>query len=138
MARKSRNRGGRPPYQTKNPDSQSEPYTAIYMSMSHSPAWLSLNGDQRDLYRFCLERYTTNPFKEYPDAGITDPEEIARHFFMNWALAKCYVGRSKNTFYANLKILCDRGFIKRKYSGHRRGDKSLYEYSEDWKNWKQK
>ncbi len=123
----------RKPYESAKPGSGGhDPYVGLYFSMTHSPAWLDLTGNQRDLYRVCKEQYKQKrPAKRYPDHKPFDRDEV---FSLSWYRVKEAVPQGETTFYKDLKALVDHGFIRvLSQGGYKR--ETVYELSDQWKFW---
>ena len=119
----------------KMKDCETGPYIKMYTSMTNSPAYISLTGNQRALYMFCrFQEYNKDnkPGKKYRNLK---PGNNSKSFFMSWDLVqeiKLY--KSENTFYKDLKRLIELGFIDCLYYGKPGGNKSIYVYSDKWRN----
>ena len=111
------------------------PYIKMYTSMTTSPAYISLTGNQRALYMFCrFQEYNkdNNPRKEYPDLKAGNS---SKPFFMSWDLVNTIsLYKSENTFYKDLKRLMELGFIECLRYGKPGGNKSIFAYSDKWRN----
>ena len=120
-------------------NSSHDTYVAMYTSMMNKPVFMSLTGNQKYLYTFCRwQKYNNenNPGKVYPEwKECQNPNA----FFMNWDLAKKFhLYKSETTFYRDLKQLVESGFIDCLYSGRKGRNKSIYIYSDRWRNYKPK
>lgn len=130
----TRNRGKH--FKMKN--CENGPYIKMYTSMTTSPAYISLTGNQRALYMFCrFQEYngSNEPWKEYTNLKAGNS---SKPFFLNWKLAKVNgLYKTKYTFYKDLQRLIELGFINCLHDGKPGGNKSIFAYSDKWQNVKQ-
>ena len=132
-----RKRSERQSYESNKPGTAGHDYfVQLYFSQRHSVAYRLLTGNQRELYIFCREQEynaLNNPSKEYPSwkAG-----KRKKAFFMNWGLVQeISLYRSENTFYKDLQKLIDVGLICRIFNGKPYRKKSIYTYSDRWREY---
>lgn len=105
-----------------------DPYTALYKTMLTSKAWKSLNGNQKELYRFCRAQLYAK--KKPPNVKPGKPP-----FFMNWKIgAAAGLYATEKTFYKDLDRLVKTGFLDCLYNGLNDRKKSIYEYSDRWQS----
>ena len=126
---------GRKRYESMKPGTGfHDSYVAMYASMTNSPAFIALTGNQRELYRFCRSQlYTKNkPRDDFPDCEAFQPQEV---FYMNWGIAKATEPyKDQKTFRKDLKRLIEVGFIECLYDAKKSGKKSVYIFSDKWWN----
>lgn len=107
----------------------------IYMSMLLSPAWQDLSSKQKELYLCCKAQYYGQSGKRAVDN--TDNTK----FYLNKALwcgvYKVYSNSNQNSFYKDIGVLIEHGFIKRLESGKITRTKNRYQYSNKWIDWKE-
>lgn len=124
----------RKPFESARPGGGGhDPYVGLYFSMTHSPAWLDLTGNQRDLYRICREQYMQKgPAKQYPDYKPFDRDEV---FSLCWEKVREAAPQRETTFYKDLKILVEHGFLRvLAAGGYKRA--TVYELSGEWRFWR--
>ncbi len=112
-------------------------YFPYFSSQRNSLAFKKLTGNQRELYAICREqqynRHGKKPGELYPDWKECQLDTV---FFMNWGLVQeTGLYRSKHTFYNDLQKLIELGFIECLYNGKTSRNKSIYKYSERWRNY---
>lgn len=125
----------RKPFESAKPGSSGhDRYVGLYDSMTDSPAWRDLSGNQRDLYRICKSQYMKKgPAKRYPDYKPYDRDEV---FSLSWTKAdKEGAPQGESAFYRDMKILEKHGFITvLAHGGYKR--ETVYELSDQWRFWK--
>ena len=109
----------------------------LYESMLVSPAFLDLSPRQRCLYLACKAQCygKRKPSKDFPQIDSLKDDTM---FYLNWsAVAKygLYTSTMHATFYRDMKVLCEHGFIRQVSSGKLRHEKSIYQYSANWQTW---
>jgi hypothetical protein len=111
-------------------------YVGIYRSMTESPAWKALTGDQVKLYIFCREQIAAKqkPGHDFPMYEAYQGNDV---FYMNWKKVQ-FLGlyrTNKDKFYRDIAALCELGFIERLYYGKSARQKSVYRYSSKWQEY---
>lgn len=136
----------RKPYESAKPGSghgkNGDPYVALYASMTNSRAWHSLTGNQRELYRFCRSQISAKqkPCSEFPDY---EPYQDDAVFYMGNALGitlglyAARNGKISNTFYKDLRVLEERGFIDCLINRRKSRKKSIFRFTDRWKTYGQ-
>lgn len=128
-------RGKSPPkkWQTDTRRNRRQSFSKIYSNMLTSPAWCDLTGAQKALYIACRDQ------EMRPHPRVTDTPADDQLFNMNRAL---YVGRYKlyksnnlKGFFRDMRELVRHGFISVYRSGKNTRQKSIYSYSDKWKDW---
>ena len=120
------------------PPKVAETSANIFRSMMFSKAWHDLTNRQRNLYLTAKAMYygTRKPEKDFPDIPAFRGDD---KFFLNIGEAVKYGSYSKGMhweFYKDIKALEDHGFIKTISNGRARKTKTIYQYSDGWKEWK--
>lgn len=110
----------------------------IYESMMRSDAFKSLTITQKYLYVVCKAQYMgkTKPGQLYKETPQLQGEEF---FFLSWNQVQEYgvYGMGNKTqakFYRDMKVLQEKGFIKKVSKGRAR-QRSVYEYIDEWKHY---
>ena len=108
---------------------------SIFESMLQSDSFKALKARQRFLYILCKSQYygKKKPRHEFPDNEELKSDDL---FFLNWAAVKRYALYSdtdSSTFYKDMKVLTDRGFIEKVASGKPNHSKTIYKFSDKWK-----
>ena len=102
-------------------------FTPLYHSQTFHDSYLSLNGRQRSLYY-----YMKTQFKGNPDRIVfTFPWNLADKNSKNSNSCKLYTG--KKTFYDDIKVLIDKGFIDCVENNKNLRKSNKYKFSERWK-----
>lgn len=106
----------------------------ITESMMQSNTFKSLNKAQRLLMVACTMQ---NYGKRKPERDYTDIDEISENcFYFNVDIAinayELYKPTDSSTFYKDMQVLIDKGFIERVSSGKSHRKKSIYRYSSKW------
>lgn len=103
----------------------------IFESMLRSAAWKSLSGNQKALYVTCKSQYYD--VKKHPN-------DDRMQFYMNQSLwlnkYELYTLANHASFYRDMKVLIDRGFIECAENGKSTRTKSVYRYNNRWPEWK--
>lgn len=105
----------------------------IYSSMILSKVWQDLSAKQQTLYLHCKLQY-------YGQSGrrAVDPNDNTK-FYFNRALwcdtYKLYSRGNQNGFYKDMNILIEYGFINKIESGRVTRTKSIYQYSNKWREY---
>lgn len=107
----------------------------IYESMLTSKAFAFLTDRQKMLYVCCKAQYygKRKPGRDYPDVEQLQGEEL---FYLNWAAIQrygLYKPSMHSNFYRDMKVLCDMGFIEKVASGAGQRRKSIYRFSDKWR-----
>lgn len=107
----------------------------IFESMLLSQAFQSLNARQRILYVICKAQYygKRKPEKDYPEIDQFQGDD---KFYLNWSLVQrygVYRPSMSSNFYADMKALADKGFIEIISSGKTHRKKTIYKFSDRWK-----
>lgn len=108
-------------------------FARIYSNQLICPAWLDLTNAQRVLYIACRDREF---FKHPAETGTAADDNL---FFMNRDLYVNYYGlykaNNKRGFIRDRNALISHGFISIYRSGKNTRTKSVYTYSDKWKEW---
>ena len=103
----------------------------IYISMLMSKAWKELSAKQHELYLYCKAQYYAEKKKPIADNSLS--------FTMNqskWRdLYELYTSSNKNSFYRDMNVLIEHGFIRCIYCGSTTRTKSIYEFSDKWQKY---
>lgn len=122
-------------------------YRRDALSLEISPAWLDLSAIAREMYHEMKRQYNGRPNKEIAVLyGNVDMERLTRLFFYNQAIAiqSGLYGRTRTgefgfnarTFRQARQELIDHGFIQIFREGKGQGNKTIYEFIPNWKQWK--
>ena len=108
----------------------------IFNSMLIHPAFMALKTRQKLLYIYCKNQYygKRKPKADFPDIESLQSDEC---FYMNLGLAVdygLYTRTGRKEFYSDLKSLCEAGFIECVSSGRSTKSRSIYRFSDKWKN----
>lgn len=127
----------RKPYESaKTGPHDHDGYVGIYRSMTGSPAWHALTGDQVKLYIFCREQIAARqkPGNDFPMYAAYQGNEV---FYMNWKKVQYFrlYGANRSKFYRDLAALCEIGFIDCLFNGKKSRQKSVYRLSEKWQKY---
>lgn len=109
----------------------------IYESMLLHPAFTTLKPRQQVLYLVCKAQFYGHrkPKQDFTELEAFQDEKC---FYLNLSAVVRYGNYTRNMrreFYADMKELEKRGFIKTISSGRSTKSKSIYQFSADWKNW---
>lgn len=109
----------------------------IFESMLLSPAFRDLNSKQQILYVYCKKQYYGHrkPEKDYKDVEQFQGTDL---FYFNYDLAfkyGLYKSSMSSNFYADMKALCEHGFIEKVSSGASQRKKNIYRFSSLWQTW---
>ncbi len=110
-------------------------FARIYESMLTHPAFIGLKTRQKILYlyvkaQFYGKRKPQSDFKDIPQFQGDDC------FYFNFGLAVrygLYTKTGNKEFYADMKALCETGFIECISSGKFTKTRSIYRFSSEWK-----
>lgn len=127
----------RKPYESaKTGPHDKDGYVGIYRSMTGSPAWQALTGDQVKLYIFCREQIAARqkPGNDFPMYAAYQGNEV---FYMNWKKVQFMglYGTSMRRFYRDMAALCELGFIDCLFNGKKYRKKSVYRFSDKWQKY---
>jgi hypothetical protein len=102
----------------------------IYQSMMESDAFASLSAPQVRLYLFCKLQYYSQK---------TKPNDDNTCFYFNQSKWKSQykLYSNNNSFYKDMRALIEKGFIKKIESGKNTRTRSIYQFSNEWQNYKQ-
>ncbi len=103
----------------------------IFESMLRSPAYMNLTDKQRCLYVVCKAQFfgKRKPSKDFGN-GVFDDQ----CFYLNWESVQHYgLYKHHANFYKDINMLIEAGFIDRVASGAGKREKSVYRYSDRWK-----
>lgn len=126
-------------YYTRSGQLRKDCFARVYESVLRSEAFTKLTYRQQMLYILCRVQIfgKRTPEREYPEMPEFQGKDV---FFLNWASVSdeygFYPGSSSKNFYMDMNALIEHGFVDRLSSGKRRRTKSVYRFSERWKNWK--
>lgn len=109
----------------------------IYESMLKSVAYQDLTKNQRLLYVYMKAQYygKRKPGRDFPDVERLQGDDL---FYFNLALAEeygLYTRKNRGAFYDDIKAIESHGFIRTVSNGRNTKQKSVYEFSGDWKEW---
>lgn len=122
----------------KEPDT----FTRIYESVLISEAFQDLSPQVQMLYICMRAQYygKRKPNREYDESFILwDQIKTDDCFFFSRHMASKYMKKyEKNSsrLYRDIKVLEEHGFIETVFSGKSSKSKSVYKYSDKWKEWK--
>lgn len=124
MARKNK----QPPEKWEN-NGSSQKFTRIYNNMLESAAMKHLNGRQRALYLYMKAQYKGKETKNNPNGK-------QEQFNFNWHLAnkKYSLYTNEKTFYNDIKVLIEYGFIECIENNRNLRRKNVYAFSDKWKD----
>ena len=118
----------------KDPHRADDTHARIFHSMMVSPAWKDLTSNQKVLYLACKDRF-------FGEDSIYDSDGKKQElwFYMNadlWSnLYALYPRSSNERFKQDKKALMSHGFIEEISPGKTTRKKSIYAFSDEWKNW---
>lgn len=115
-------------------------FLRVYESMLTSEAFKSLTKNQKLLYFYMkcqLYGKKRKPKYDYPDLESVQGDGV--FYFNRYAAVSkygLYSDGNRKSLYDDIKALKDHGFIKIISSGRTTKSNSIYEFSSDWKYWK--
>lgn len=103
-------------------------FVRIYEDMLESEAFMDLKGRQVKLYLYMKAQYRGKETKN-------NPYQKKEYFYFSWRSAnkryKLYT--NQRSFYDDIKILCESGFIKVIENNKNLRQKNVYAFSDKWK-----
>lgn len=111
----------------------------IYESMMLSDSFISLTNKQQILYLYCKAQYfgKRKPGRDHPGIEDLQGDDL---FYLNWNVISgkyhLYRETSHKNFYQDMGVLCEHGFIEKVSSGKGNRKKTIYRYSDKWRDWK--
>ncbi len=108
----------------------------IYMSMLLSPAWLSLTKNAQVLYVYCKSQYYAEKRKPIPQVRQLNDTQLKMCFTMNkskWLELYHIYNSDNGQFNKDMAMLVEYGFIEVVESGKTSRTKSIYMFSDKWK-----
>lgn len=117
-----------PPERFEN-EGKNNKFVRIFVGQLESKAFKKLNGRQRALYLYMKAQYSGKETKNNPNG-----EKL--QFYFNWQLAneKYNLYSRQETFYKDIKALINYGFIECIENNRNLRKKSVYAFSDKWKN----
>lgn len=126
-------------YRSRNSDKLKDDVSAnLYESMLRSPAYMDLTDRQKVLYVYCKLQFfgKRKPQRDFPEVEQFKGED---RFYMNVSMVLeeygLYTRKSTSTFYHDMDALIKHGFIDRISSGKSHRQKTVYAFSDRWKQW---
>lgn len=140
MARKNKNDSKKPPifFSVGKVGKRNDSYFQCCTSLLVSNSYADLTHRQRNLYVCMASKYygSRKPKHDFKDIPELQGDDL---FYFQWKEAreefKLYTEGSKNEFYSDVVALEEHGLIKCVSSGKAHRTKSIYQYSEAWKQW---
>lgn len=111
----------------------------IYESMLISDAFMDLSKNQRLLYIYVKKQlWSKNRPPKNKNLELDERcGDEAVYFNLDLAIKyNLYSKNNKNSFYADLEMLIDHGFLEEIVHGENQFQKSIYKLSPYWRNWK--
>jgi len=104
-------------------------FVRLFIEQLESPAAKKLNGRQRALYLYMKIEYRGNETKNNPNGK-------KEQFCFNWQLAhsKYELYTNQKTFYNDIKVLIEYGFIECVENNKNLRQKNVYAFSDKWKD----
>lgn len=120
------------------PPKVAETSANIFRSMMFSEAWHDLTNRQRNLYLTAKAMYygTRKPEKDYPDIKAFQGDDKLYLNLNEVVKYGTYTKNMRGELYTDIKALEEHGFLKTISNGKARKIKSVYQYSDGWKEWK--
>ena len=138
--------GNKREYKDEQGRTQTETITQLMYSMLMSAAWQDLTSRQRDLYLIAKTQFfaaRSRPAKDYPEIDNLQGYNGRECFYLNKRLVtkvyKIYPESNDRDLVADRKALVEHGFIELVLQGESnkgRHFRSIYKYSDKWKEWK--
>lgn len=143
-------------YTAENGKRRTETTTALHYSLLTSDAFKDLTASQRMLYVYAKTQFygaVSRPAKDFKDIKEYQEQQGRMFFYLNHKLMTevfgLYAKSNHRSLYRDVQALEDHGFIERvtniKTDGEKGGNieggnhmRTIYKYSEDWKDWKPK
>ena len=103
-------------------------FVRLFVEQLESEAMNQLKPRQRNLYTYMKLQYSGKETKNNPQ-GKKD------YFYFNWTLAnkKYKLYKNQKTFYDDIKILNEKGFIEIVEKNQNLRQKNVYKFSDKWK-----
>ena len=113
-------------------------YFVIYDDLLESDAFRTLTARQKDLYLKCVSLYKNAriPKQDYPNLEwITGENEF---YISKATVLKCglYPASSVSNLYKDMDALEEHGLVKKLSSGMAQHKKSIYSFSDEWKEYR--
>lgn len=114
----------------------------IYLSMLMSQAWHDLSLKQKELYIYCKAQYYGEKKSESEHKTNNEIQKeinsnLSIRFTMNkskWCeIYHIYSSNAQRHFYADMKTLVEKGFIRMVENGKQSRTKNIYEFSDKWR-----
>ena len=111
----------------------------LYESMLTSEAFMDLKPRQRLLYVYAKAQYygKRKPKSDFKDVLEVQSDEC---FYLNIGYVVdtygLYTTNTRKEFYGDIKVLIEHGFIDDIVNGQSTKSRSIYRFSDRWKNWK--
>ena len=104
-------------------------FVRLHIELIESEAFKRLNGRQQSLYLYMKAQYKGKETKNNPNRNKLQ-------FYFNWNLAekKYRLYTNRDTFYKDIKVLIEYGFIECVENNHYLRKKSIYSFSDKWKS----
>ena len=114
----------------------------VCYSMLISPAFKDLTPRQRMLYIYAKTQYfgaKSRPKSDYPDIEEYKTDNGRKYFYLNHFLLSnvfgLYPKSNTRDLYADTNKLIEHGFIKQVSNGKINQKRSIFTYSDEWKEW---
>lgn len=119
---------------------KNDTYAAIYKSMLFCPAFKNLKNRTIILYLYMKEKHYGHrkPSADFPNIPALQGNELFYFPFSAAVETGVYTKNMKREFYNDVKELEEHGFIRTVFNGKSRKQKSIYEFSNKWQEWKDK
>lgn len=131
-------------YTDDNGKEQTDTTATLTYSMMTSGAFKDLNPRQRMLYVYAKAQFygaRSRPSNDYRDIKEFKEYRGQRYFYLNKHLLvnvyDLYTENNRRDLYNDISALEKHGFIERYADGKANKRRSIFRYSEAWKNWKQ-
>lgn len=108
----------------------------VYVSMLLSRKWKELTKNAQVLYLYCKAQYYAEKKKPTPKIKILTDDERRQCFTMNrskWQDVYEIYASDNGQFYKDMSLLVEKGFIQVVESGKTTRTKSIYRFSDKWR-----
>lgn len=125
-----------------NGKQQTDTTTNLCYSMITSPAFKDLSAKQRMLYVYAKAQYygaRSRPRDDFKDIEEYQKDGGRKYFYLNHFLLSdvfaLYPKSNSRDLYKDIKALVEHGFIEQVSNGKANQKRSIYTYSDKWKEW---